>query len=110
MTSKRLPPPPRNNTAIGLRVALIRKHRRLTQRDLASAAGVSRHIIMRIENGHTNLSTADLLLRIAEALHCFVEDLHVPLDAPIPHVHFGRPKFCAARRAPAIVLSDEEAD
>jgi transcriptional regulator with XRE-family HTH domain len=76
------------DTSIGLRIAVIRRHRRLTQRDLAAATGTSRHTIMRVENGHTNLTAADLLRRIAQALHCRVEDLHVPFDAPIPHGKF----------------------
>jgi transcriptional regulator with XRE-family HTH domain len=109
MPSTSTPPPP-NNTAIGLRFHAIRKHRKITQRDLAAAIGVSRHVIMRIEHGQTSLSAA-LIPRVTEALHCSAEDLLVRFDAPIPPATFrGRPNFCAPRRTPAIVLSDEEAD
>jgi transcriptional regulator with XRE-family HTH domain len=55
----------------------------MTQAALAAAVGMTRHIILHIEHGHTIVS-AERLLRIAHALHCPAEALHVPLDAPIP--------------------------
>jgi transcriptional regulator with XRE-family HTH domain len=55
----------------------------MTQAALAAAIGATRHIILHIERRHTIVS-AERLARIADALDCPVETLHVPLDAPIP--------------------------
>jgi transcriptional regulator with XRE-family HTH domain len=67
---------------VGKRIAVIRGHRGMTQSDLAPAIGVSRSVIDNIENGRTRLSLARAV-RIAEALHCSIDDLLAPPAAPV---------------------------
>src|SRR5688500_625437 len=52
---------------IGTLIRDARKHRRMTQAQLAEALGTSQSAINRIEHGHQNLSV-DMLSRISEAL------------------------------------------
>jgi len=51
-----------------------RKHRALTQEQLADATGISRSYLTKIENGARRYDQASLE-RIAEALHCAPADL-----------------------------------
>jgi DNA-binding XRE family transcriptional regulator len=72
-------PPPHNNTAIGIRLAVARRQCGLTQRGLAAAIGTTRYRIMRLEKGHLN---GALLLQVAKELRCSIEDLDPPISPP----------------------------
>jgi hypothetical protein len=68
----------------------------------------SRHIVFHIEHGHTRID-ADQIKRIASALHCTIDDLHAPPEAPMPRVRFrGRPSFSAPTLVPVIYVDDFE--
>lgn len=85
---------------MGHRIAAIRVHRGMTQSELGAAIGESRHVIYNIEHGKTRVDI-DQAERIAAALHCSVEDLRAPLDAPMPRIRFrGRRKFSEPTLAP----------
>jgi DNA-binding XRE family transcriptional regulator len=49
----------------------------MKQAELAAAVGATRAIIHNIEHGRTRVS-AEIMPRIAEALHCSVEALYAP--------------------------------
>ena len=53
---------------------LLRRSRRLTQRELAFAVGLKPDTVTKIENGYRNPS-ADVIRRLAAALDCSSEDL-----------------------------------
>lgn len=67
------------NEALGNRVREIRRARRTTQAELATAVGVSRQTVISIEGGAYAPSVL-LALRIADAL-----------DAPVDHLFFINP-------------------
>jgi DNA-binding XRE family transcriptional regulator len=71
------------DATIGQRVAMIREHRMMTQVGLAAAIGISRSVIFHIEHGHTQVDL-ELAERLARALHCTIDDLLAPIDAPLP--------------------------
>lgn len=58
-------------------LALIRRARGLTQKELAAALGVTQGFISKYENGTTNLEniTVKNALALAKILDCRVEDL-----------------------------------
>ncbi len=62
---------------IGALIRDARKHRELTQAQLADTLGTSQSAINRIERGHQNL-TLDMLARIGEALDSQIVSLGVP--------------------------------
>jgi transcriptional regulator with XRE-family HTH domain len=53
---------------LGLRVKVLRTHRRMSQEDLAQAAALDRTYVSRVERGAHNI-TVLTLIRIAEALN-----------------------------------------
>lgn len=53
--------------ALGYEIFLARKHKKLTQAELAKKLATTQSVIARIENGEQNLTT-DKLNKIAEAL------------------------------------------
>lgn len=63
-----------NLTAIGAYIALLRRNRGLTQRELANRLGVSCQAVSKWENGE-NLPDAGILLPLAEALHTTADAL-----------------------------------
>lgn len=90
---------------MGHRIAMIRVHRMMTQATLADAIGESRHVIFHMEHGHTRIDI-DQAESIAVALHCSIEDLRAPIDAPLPRIRFrGRRRFSAPTMAP--IATDE---
>jgi DNA-binding XRE family transcriptional regulator len=60
--------------ALGVRVSLLRLSRKLTQEQLAHAAGLSRSYVQKIEHA-TVCPTLDVLLRLARALDVTVIQL-----------------------------------
>jgi DNA-binding Xre family transcriptional regulator len=76
------------SATLGLRIAAIRRDRRMTKIMLAANAGTSRFVIHNIERGSTRRVDLDLLGRIAVALCCTVEDLQTPGNAPMPRCRF----------------------
>ncbi len=74
--------------SLGVTVATFRRHARMTQRDLASAAGLSLSAIQSVESGR-HAPTTLTLETLSKALRCDVMDL------------FGArsPKIARARRA-----------
>ena len=52
----------------GLRLALARENRRLTQEELAKKSGVSRQTIIRIETGKCDGVRTETLVKLAKAL------------------------------------------
>lgn len=63
-----------HNANMGLRIRILRKERGLTGEQLAEMVDVTKGYISELENGK-KLPGADLLMRLAEALHCEVYDL-----------------------------------
>lgn len=63
-----------NLAAIGAYIALLRRERGLTQRELANRLGVSCQAVSKWENGE-NLPDAGILLPLAEALHTTADAL-----------------------------------
>ncbi|MBQ7139566.1 MAG: helix-turn-helix domain-containing protein [Clostridia bacterium] len=63
-----------NLTAIGAYIALMRRERGLTQRELAARLGVSCQAVSKWENGE-NLPDAGILLPLADALHTTADAL-----------------------------------
>ena len=57
---------------IGKNIALIRKERRFTQRELAERCDLSREYIGQIERGETN-TTLSVLFKIADALNAYLD-------------------------------------
>lgn len=59
------------------KLAEIRKSKYLTQNDLVRASGVSRSVITKYESGERNINKAsgEILLKLATALSCKIEDL-----------------------------------
>lgn len=57
---------------IGQRIVEIRNGKRMTQEELADAAGVNRANIAKIENGKYNVSI-DILSKITDALECKID-------------------------------------
>lgn len=53
---------------LGKRIRELRKEQSITQAQLAFESGVSRRVIVHIENGIQNV-TVDTLVALAEALH-----------------------------------------
>lgn len=87
-------------SSIGLRIAMIRRQRVMTQAALADLVGTTRAVISYLERGKAHRISTEVLARIARALHCSVAELHAPPNAPIPRL---RAKSCAtAWRTPAI--------
>ena len=72
-------PPTRQTTRkrIGVQVVLARARARLTQAELARAAGVTRQTVSGIERGSTN-ATVDVLDQIANALSIPIARLFTP--------------------------------
>ena len=89
---------PKDTTeTFGPRLAAIRRHRGLTQGQLAIAIGKSKQTICHWENDpffEVGLSDAK---KCAQVLHCRLGDLLAPLNAPIPS--YPRPKRRRRRSA-----------
>jgi transcriptional regulator with XRE-family HTH domain len=68
--------------AAGLRLVRIRESRRMTQEDLAHAAGVSVKTISRFENGHHD-GRRGTIKKIAKALGIEEQDVTGPPPAPL---------------------------
>jgi putative transcriptional regulator len=66
---------------LGRRVARLRLDRDLTQQQLADEAGISRHTLLRLEDGHS--VTLSALLRILRALE-LLEGLETLVPEPLP--------------------------
>ena len=76
--------------SIGAAIRTRRAALRLSQRDLARAAGTTAAAISHIERGARNLS-AGLLVRIADALQCSANDLLIGTSAAtVASTHIGR--------------------
>jgi transcriptional regulator with XRE-family HTH domain len=87
-------------SSMGLRIAMIRRQRLITQVALAEEVGTTRAVISYLERGKAHRISADVLMRIARALHCSVAELHLPPDAPVPRL---RSRPCATTwRTPVI--------
>jgi transcriptional regulator with XRE-family HTH domain len=71
----------------GKRLAAIRDFRRMTQRELAAACGVSLSLIGSWELGRTT-PPRRRLEALARALHCKPGDLLAPVHTPLPLVIF----------------------
>lgn len=89
------------DATIGRRIAMIRDNRLMSQAALATAVGTTRSIMFHVEHGRTRIGV-DLAERIATALHCSLDDLRAPLDAPIPRSRVRR------RRGDDFILSWNE--
>lgn len=65
-----------------MRLRELRKHRNLTQRELAERCGVNYRSLQDYEQGHKNLASAngDILLRLTTVLDCSLEELLITLD------------------------------
>jgi transcriptional regulator with XRE-family HTH domain len=71
---------------IGKRIAEIRKHREMSLADLAAAIEVSKTTTFRSEHGLRRIAVEEIE-RLATALHCTVDDLRAPLEAPMPRTN-----------------------
>ena len=71
------PTPPSTREKIGANLIIARAQARLTQAQLARAAGVTRQTVSDIERGATN-ATVDVLDELAKALKISIERLFVP--------------------------------
>ncbi len=69
--------------ALGATVAAFRRHARMTQRDLAAAAGLSLSAVQSVESGR-HAPTTLTLETLAKALRCDVMDLFGPRSAKHP--------------------------
>lgn len=72
-----------NNAAVAKtlpRLRLLRRAANLTQAQLAKTIGVHTITVNRWENG-AMVPKSDVLLRLAEALACSIDDLFAALDA-----------------------------
>lgn len=58
-----------------LRLRVIRKKRRISQRWLAKKAGISRSYLCEMESGKYDNPGVKILCRIARALGCKIDDL-----------------------------------
>jgi transcriptional regulator with XRE-family HTH domain len=76
--------PFQRNAEIGRRIAAIRKHRHMTERQLGDAIGRSRQAIWFYEHGIVGAALLAQLDAIAAALDCTRDDLLAPVDAPLP--------------------------
>jgi transcriptional regulator with XRE-family HTH domain len=74
---------------IGRRITVIRKHRRISQVELAAAIGVSKYVQFHYEHGDSRMPLV-AAVRIAMALHCTLADLLAPPDAPMPRARVRR--------------------
>lgn len=72
-----------SNERIGLRIAEVRRARRLIQEDFADLIGVSRTYAQNIEHGRKGV-TAERLDTIANVLECRPADLWAAPGSPIP--------------------------
>ncbi len=77
MTAATPPSPLSTRKRIGAQIILARARARLTQAQLAHAAGVTRQTVSDIERGVTN-STVDVLDELARALDVPIERLFTP--------------------------------
>ena len=66
---------------LGSRVRALRRHQDLTQRDLATRAGVNHITICRIEQGPSAHIYAETIVALARALGC-TSDYLLGLDGP----------------------------
>jgi transcriptional regulator with XRE-family HTH domain len=66
---------------LGGRIARLRLDRNLTQQQLADEAGISRHTLLRLEDGHS--VTLSALLRVLRALN-LLGGLEVLVPEPLP--------------------------
>ena len=82
MTSER-------NKTIGRRIAMIRDNRLMSQAALATAVGTTTSILFHVEHGHTRIGL-EMAEQLAAALHCSLDDLRAPLDAPIPRIRLRK--------------------
>jgi len=64
----KLPPLEPVHQQIGARIAALRKKRRLTQKQLAEAIGISQYLVSNYETGRLHLSD-EMIIRFAKALH-----------------------------------------
>lgn len=85
---------------MGRRLAAIREHRTMSQAELAAAIEVTRGTIWRYEHGHVRIKPSRLD-ELARALHCQVEHILAPLEAPLPRVRFRGSRVAAALSADA---------
>lgn len=70
---------------LGVRIAIIRRDRGLTQEQLAELVGVDPQTIQRAETGRTSLSVLRLR-RVADAMHVSLRDLFDDEGGPLPPV------------------------
>jgi transcriptional regulator with XRE-family HTH domain len=56
------------NLSIGERIAILRKRRRLTQRELALITGISANRLTKIENHYVNYPSSQTVILLAHAL------------------------------------------
>jgi len=91
----------REMVSLGTHIKLVRITKGLSAKELADSIGVSPSLISKIERGRTNPS-AELLRRIALALHESLADLITAADGPPNDV-----RKTPGRAAVAIVRSDE---
>ena len=84
---------------IGNLIRDARKHRGMTQQQLADVLATSQSAVNRIERGHQNLSL-EMLARIGEALDSEIVALASPGSGPVRATLASDPaRHCSARTA-----------
>ena len=69
-----LPPLDWENTVVGQRIAMYRKKRGFTQKQLAELIGITQSLISDYEVGRSHLSD-EMIVRLANALRCSTDNL-----------------------------------
>lgn len=69
------------NTALGRRLAEVRKSKGFTQEQLAYASGIDRSYVGKIERGQVNLTVRKLYI-LADCLNCHPRELLPNIDQP----------------------------
>lgn len=85
--------------ALGETVRRVRRHRRYTQAQVASAAGVSREYVGMIERGQFN-PTVDVLLRLLDVMHVLPQDFFFIHEKVRGELEPGRQPFGGHPRIP----------
>lgn len=71
----------------GRQIALLRKHKGITQEELAQKLSVSPQAISKWENGHT-MPEVSLLVELSRILDKSIDEILVPLDGAALHANF----------------------
>ncbi len=78
---------------LGLRIRQLRKHRQITQEQLAEAADISTDFISRVERGR-NIPSLERINAIAKALNISLAEFFLHINP------FEKDLFCARRNKP----------